>query len=1424
MAQKYDKPSPNLTIPLTAVTVLLAAAAVAASLPVGWVVFAGALAVAWLHPAPMLTGPKETPANEREERLVRRHRAWLDTRTSLLLGNAWGWQSLWPGVPPRGSFLVAAATGALVAALPLSGQVPTQALDKVGGLAGWDGPVVSMPWPVAVSSGLLVHHVIVSLSARSRFLQERPAVTVGPSVARQLWSSTCRPALLITPVFMVLGGVVAASVLDSLGQSVPALRPVGFVGGAILAASAMLARPVAAVCLARWRAVREARADWQPRFAEVFTTKEGTPRIVDRTIAPCGAIVDVVDAPPKLMATGLADRSEVIQAAYGDPSTRIDVVASPNLDAAGKPVAGTAHQLRARIVQWPEGSFPNLLDPDLDAVSRDLALEAAMARALDAIGVNRMVLVEAIQVADLPAKVDPRVGELAAKREKRVRARIDKLTGDDEEEVARLEGSLDEPVEPPRASPLVAAWRWLRGATPPPLVTPDEAPLAVWKTTWAMPGIPTPPWASIQAEHTGIAAEASTVIDEETVEVDAVVERREGYVLVGDPLSDGARYSEESGLDLGQVRNVQAEIEWEQRWEQALPQGSQPPTTRFEITRTAELSQRFAREPLVLCEQLFATKTGLDAGETYIDPRGKDFEKGMRTSIAGAQMVSLVGWPAEKEGPGSRHPHLFLVRFSTHPVPTAPQDVTPDEAPGPVATSGPAWVLAHQINTAFRAPAVKLAKPEIVEAEPLTVPASSKHAWKVTIRLHGGTTLVDVRKKADAIRSQLACPWMRIQSASDGQVTLFIGDPGQGAKLRRGADVQIRRVDFDQAFIDSTITNTSGAVPTLTALERLESNDQVEVLDFDLPAGIDAAKVRGNREKLRSNLGVEFLDVRKHGASGVRLFISEHDPLPERVGVPFDEITAGTVPFGVNALGEQMVFDLEENPHLLILGSTGSGKSAAIATQLHGLIRCGCDVVVIDPMKGGGDFLFAKDWAIAPFAGDVYQAASTLKALYGELERRKALLGEHGAVKIGKLDEQVRPPRIVVVIDEFTSLIGKSQVPPKSEDPAADHARLEAEAENNARAIVGSMVGKLAREARFVGIHLILGTQKLKQDSLNKVPNGEDLKVNLARMALGNMTQGDKMSAFRNPLEADPIAEPRIGRGLFEPLNAAHPMLMQVWFEENHTLREALTAAGAEAAPPGRMLDPADPRYEVAPLEDYVDVVEETVEQAPVIEDLDLDLGAVDLESLLADSEPGAPAGHVEQPDAAGLDTEPEETLGPSQPAGAEPARRLALSELEAEVSWELVEALQAALTTADVTEVVTDIDGLDTGSDVGASYRELIAEVADEAGAQLHETGPPPNNSTNNTSPGPGSADPPTEPNETDSADDDGPTIADETDEPDMAEEEAVSTAPVDPDPAPDGDETDNDPATDAPTPDQDPEDGFDFGFQAPPMVRGGL
>src|SRR5699024_9452011 len=82
MVQKYDKPTPNFTSALLVLTGIATAAAMVFGLPAGWVTFAGVLATAWCHPAPVLTGSKGTPDNAREEVLVFQHRIWLDIRNS----------------------------------------------------------------------------------------------------------------------------------------------------------------------------------------------------------------------------------------------------------------------------------------------------------------------------------------------------------------------------------------------------------------------------------------------------------------------------------------------------------------------------------------------------------------------------------------------------------------------------------------------------------------------------------------------------------------------------------------------------------------------------------------------------------------------------------------------------------------------------------------------------------------------------------------------------------------------------------------------------------------------------------------------------------------------------------------------------------------------------------------------------------------------------------------------------------------------------------------------------------------------------------------------------------------------------------------------------------------------------------------------
>src|SRR5690625_257324 len=113
MAQKYTKPAPNYTGALLVLTVVATGAAMVFGLPAGWMAFAGMLITAWCHPAPVLTGPKDTPATTREETLVFQHRIWLEVRNALLLGNRWGWRSLWPGFLPRTALFVSAASDAL---------------------------------------------------------------------------------------------------------------------------------------------------------------------------------------------------------------------------------------------------------------------------------------------------------------------------------------------------------------------------------------------------------------------------------------------------------------------------------------------------------------------------------------------------------------------------------------------------------------------------------------------------------------------------------------------------------------------------------------------------------------------------------------------------------------------------------------------------------------------------------------------------------------------------------------------------------------------------------------------------------------------------------------------------------------------------------------------------------------------------------------------------------------------------------------------------------------------------------------------------------------------------------------------------------------------------------------------------------------
>lgn len=597
-------------------------------------------------------------------------------------------------------------------------------------------------------------------------------------------------------------------------------------------------------------------------------------------------------------------------------------------------------------------------------------------------------------------------------------------------------------------------------------LTTEESPVAAWQSTWAAPDGPS---------MVDIRAVAGDIADDLGTEV--LVDHRSGLIYFGALFDDAAVWRSEDTPTGSRVamEQLSTEDEWISRWQQVLKQGSNPPTIAHNTYAEKEL-----KDGTVVHRVAWMTRVGIDPSEY------RGLEPKLATSLNSAPFVAITGWPGSGDRPGERHPQAFVIYWADAPVPSSPERVSPSAAAQ--------WVIAGHINQAFDA--ARLARPEVASARALTKPDTKNHIWRVDLRLYGGVTLADIRGQAARLRQALGASWFRVAAAEDG-ATLYIGALPATAELRspRHDRLRLAALDWAQAWVDSGISGVGGLVPELLESSTLPHNEQVQRLTFRLPSGVDPSKIKASLSKLKNSTNNEFIEVRQsEDASCVDLLVSETNPLPTRVPLDFAAVdTADGLPFATGVEGEPVEFSFLDSPHALIAGLTGAGKSVLAQVILYGALVHGWECYVIDPVKGGADFAFAKDRSVA-FAATPFEASGVVKAIYAEVVRRKNLNAEYGVGSYLDLPEEVRPPHIGVLIDEFTSLLGQAPVPPKTDDLTLNSEREAIEAENFARTEVGVFAGKLAREARSAGVTLLLATQKLNAKMLDAIPGASDLK------------------------------------------------------------------------------------------------------------------------------------------------------------------------------------------------------------------------------------------------------------------------------------------------------------------------------------------
>lgn len=221
-----------------------------------------------------------------------------------------------------------------------------------------------------------------------------------------------------------------------------------------------------------------------------------------------------------------------------------------------------------------------------------------------------------------------------------------------------------------------------------------------------------------------------------------------------------------------------------------------------------------------------------------------------------------------------------------------------------------------------------------------------------------------------------------------------------------------------------------------------------------------------------------------------------------------------TIALGKDIVGDPFITDLKKLPHLLIAGTTGSGKSVGINSMLLSLLYRNSPktlrLMMIDPKMLEFSIYNDIPHLLTPVITDPKKAVNALSNMVAEMERRYRLMAEAKTKNIENYNEKIKDqggeilPFIVVIIDELADLMmtaGKD---------------------------VEFYIGRLAQMARASGIHLIVATQRPSVDVVTGV-----VKANLPSRISYKVGQKIDSKVILDAMGAESL----LGRGdcLFTP-------------------------------------------------------------------------------------------------------------------------------------------------------------------------------------------------------------------------------------------------------------------------------------------------
>ena len=451
----------------------------------------------------------------------------------------------------------------------------------------------------------------------------------------------------------------------------------------------------------------------------------------------------------------------------------------------------------------------------------------------------------------------------------------------------------------------------------------------------------------------------------------------------------------------------------------------------------------------------------------------------------------------------------------------------------------------------------------------------------------------EVVKKADAVKQAKREP-VRIEAPPapvvkserarlETQIPLFTGaaTPGELPPLslldeappqgpgysEETLEVLSRQVEFKlkDFKIDAKVVGAyPGPVITRFEMEPAAGvrGSQVSSLDKDIARGLSVVSVRVVDVIPGKNvIGLEIPNTKKQIVYLSEILRSDkYDQLKSPLALAL----------GKDIGGKPVVVDLAKMPHLLVAGTTGSGKSVAVNAMVLSLLykASAKDVrmIMIDPKMLELSVYEGIPHLLAPVVTDMKEAANALRWCVAEMERRYKLMAAVGVRNLGGFNKKVkdaenagqplldplfRPnpdmpnlaaepleplPYIVVIIDEFADMmmiVGKK---------------------------VEELIARLAQKARAAGVHLILATQRPSVDVITGL-----IKANIpTRIAFQVSSKIDSRTILDQS-----GAETLLGHGdmLYLPPGTATPERVHGAFVDDHEVHHVVAWLKSQGAP-----------------------------------------------------------------------------------------------------------------------------------------------------------------------------------------------------------------------------------------------------------------